>query len=391
MPDASADRTSLLAFYLPQFHPIAENDAWWGKGFTEWANVVRALPRFKGHYQPRLPGDLGFYDLRIPEVREAQTELARAAGISGFVYYHYWFEGHRLLERPLDEVRATGHPDFPFALCWANETWSRRWDGSDDETLIKQTYSPQDDRHHITFLLDVMEDTRYITVDGRPLLVVYRPDHLPDARRTTDLWRSVAMERGRQLFLCGVDATGELDPSAIGFDATVEFLPYARLLGRRHHSRSLERMYRRIVVPNSPLRVNRVSSYQQLMANALAKMPPPHDHFRCIVPSWDNSPRRPRGARIVTGSTPDLYERWLTELLRRQPRDPLMFVNAWNEWAEGAYLEPDARFGHGYLRATRNALASTDQLPAALWPSLAHATDAGSTEGPRRQPRTGTR
>src|SRR5262245_46650535 len=218
----------LLAFYLPQYHPIPENDRWWGAGFTEWTNVAKARPRFKGHYQPHLPADLGFYDLRLPEVRMAQAEMARSHGIDGFCYYYYWFSGKRLLERPLNEVLRSGEPDFPFCVCWANENWTRRWDGRDHEMLIAQTYSRTDDLRFIRSLLPALADPRYIKVHGKPLLLVYRVDHLPDPAATADLWREEAVKMGLPgLFLCTVAcrATLDLPPSSIGFDAAVEFQP----------------------------------------------------------------------------------------------------------------------------------------------------------------------
>src|ERR1700682_5554230 len=179
----------LISMYLPQFHPIPENDEWWGTGFTEWANVTKARPKYRKHYQPHLPSDLGFYDLRLSETREAQAELAKRYGIHGFCYYHYWFNGKRLLERPFTEVLASGNPDFPFCLCWANENWTRRWDGREQETLLRQRYSPEDDRAHIRALLPAFEDARYIRVEGKPFFVVYRTGHMPDPRRTAEIWR----------------------------------------------------------------------------------------------------------------------------------------------------------------------------------------------------------
>src|SRR5215475_4957626 len=184
------DTPRLVAFYLPQYHPIPENDEWWGTGFTEWTNVVSAKPVFAGHYQPHLPADLGFYDLRLPEVRQAQADLARNHGIHGFCYYHYWFQGRRLLRRPFDEVLRSGQPDFPFCLCWANENWTRVWDGSDKKLLIEQTYSADDDLAHIRWLAPAFRDPRHIRVEGKPLFLVYRARKLPDPLRTTSLWRS---------------------------------------------------------------------------------------------------------------------------------------------------------------------------------------------------------
>ncbi len=212
----------LIAFYLPQFHPIPENDRWWGKGFTEWTNVARARPLFQEHEQPRLPADLGFYDLRVPEVREAQAGLARAHGIHGFCYYHYWFGGKRLLERPLDEVLASGKPDFPFCVCWANESWTRRWDGGNDEMIVEQKHGPEDDRAFIESLLPMFRDKRYIRVNGRPLLLVYRVDLFPDARRTAGIWREATREAGlEEPYLVTVESfANAADPQSIGCSAT---------------------------------------------------------------------------------------------------------------------------------------------------------------------------
>ncbi|HEX5272668.1 MAG TPA: glycoside hydrolase family 99-like domain-containing protein, partial [Gemmataceae bacterium] len=218
----------LVAFYLPQYHPIPENDAWWGPGFTEWRNVVRARPLFPGHYQPHLPADLGFYDLRVPEARAAQADLARAHGIHGFCYYHYWFGGRRLLERPFAEVLATGRPDFPFCLCWANENWTRAWDGQTRHMLVGQTYSEEDDVNHLRWLATAFRDPRYIRVEGKPLFLVYRALRIPSPLSTTTRWREEARKLGvGELYLCRVESFPDErgDPAALGFDAAVEFQP----------------------------------------------------------------------------------------------------------------------------------------------------------------------
>ena len=227
--DFPPERPKLLAFYLPQFHPIPENDEWWGTGFTEWRNVMKAKPQFPGHYQPHVPSELGFYDLRVPEVRERQADLARQFGIHGFCYYHYWFHGKRLLETPFNEVLASGSPDFPFALCWANEEWTRNWDAQTGRVLMEQRYSEEDDRAHIQWLIKAFTDSRYIKIDGRPLVLIYRAKKLPDARRTTDLWRSEAHRAGfPDLYLCKVESHGDYDaPESDGFDANVAFFPRA--------------------------------------------------------------------------------------------------------------------------------------------------------------------
>lgn len=221
-----------IAFYLPQYHPIPENDEWWGKGFTEWTNVTKAKPLFDGHYQPHLPADLGFYDLRLEETRIAQANLARQYGIYGFCYYHYWFNGRRILERPFQEVLERGKPDFPFMLCWANENWTRVWDGGEKNILLEQKYSEQDDIDHIRSLIPAFKDTRYIKVDGKPVFVVYKSTLIPDIINTIKRWRNEAAMEGLELYLCRMDSFGDYGNNylADGFDAAINFEPFSRRL-----------------------------------------------------------------------------------------------------------------------------------------------------------------
>jgi lipopolysaccharide biosynthesis protein len=360
----------VLAFYLPQFHPIPENDRWWGQGFTEWTNVVKARALFPGHHQPHLPSDLGFYDLRLPEVRQAQADLARGYGISAFVYYHYWFSGRRLLNRPFDEVLASGHPDFPFCLCWANENWTRAWNGGDHEVLMPQSHSADDDRAHIEHLLHAFADPRYIRINGRPLFLVYRTELLPDPGRTADIWRERARSAGfEDLYLVRVESLSPgVDPKTIGFDAAAEFAPDWRVIGRARFRRErddlvakVQRHLARVGMSPSAYMDHRVYEYDQLMDQMLAKPPVAYKRFRCATPGWDNSARRARNATIFRGSTPQAYERWLRSLVAStmeqfQGDERLVFVNAWNEWAEGNHLEPDQRWGRAYLEATTRAL-----------------------------------
>jgi lipopolysaccharide biosynthesis protein len=359
-----------IAFHLPQFHPIPENDEWWGKGFTEWTNVVKARPLFPGHYQPHLPADLGFYDLRLPEARAAQAELAASHGIHGFCYYHYWFNGRRLLERPIDEILGSGQPDFPFCLCWANEPWSRRWDGSNDEVLLEQRYSPSDDLAHIRALIPFFLDRRYIRVMNRPFFAVYRASELPDPQRTADLWRREAERAGlKDLFLVRVESHNESgDPRTIGFDCSLEFQPHFSVLSNSRIPRRKWWHRRRLGTAEPAFADNAVFEYEDLVKNALAAPVPTYPRIPCVCPGWDNSPRRKHGATVFINSTPETYELWLREVVNRQragitsqensglTRDSFVFVNAWNEWAEGNHLEPCQRWGRKYLEATRRAL-----------------------------------
>jgi lipopolysaccharide biosynthesis protein len=361
-----------IAFHLPQFHPIPENDKWWGKGFTEWINTVQAKPRLPGHYQPHLPADLGFYDLRLPEARAAQAELAASYRIYGFCYYHYWFDGRQVLERPVNEILKSGEPDFPFCLCWANENWTRRWDGLNDEILLKQRYTAGDDLAHIRALIPFFLDRRYIRVLDRPFFAVYQASKLPDPQRTADLWRREAERAGlKGLFLVRVEShDGPANPRSIGFDASLQFEPRwsplwnSRLFRRRWWHRH------KLGTGERAFQENLIFEYETMVAGALAEPLPAYPWIPCVCPGWDNSPRRKSGATIFINSTPELYERWLRQIVNRQAArmaayggsgicpESLVFVNAWNEWAEGNHLEPDQRWGHAYLEATRRALSS---------------------------------
>jgi hypothetical protein len=347
-----------IAFYLPQFHPIPENDAWWGKGFTEWTKVAAARPLFPGHEQPQLPADLGFYDLRLAEVREQQAQLAAEHGIHGFCYYHYWFLGKRLLERPLDEVLASGRPDFPFCLCWANENWSRRWDGLDQDLLMEQRYSAEDDRAHIDFLCGAFADPRYIRVRDRPIFLVYRPSALPDPQATTELWRRHARRRGvGEPYLVAIESfeSEKLDWRDRGFDGTAEFQPDWWHLGRPE---PLAEVFANQEFPGrdelvaSPLQFFHYPKVvQRMQQRPLAAWP----RIPAVMPRWDNTARRGTGGLLLHGSTPELFGGWVREAVTRRlhpdPEVPILLVNSWNEWAEGAQLEPCQRWGDAYLQA----------------------------------------
>lgn len=357
----------LISMYLPQFHPIPENDEWWGRGFTEWTNVARARPKFRKHYQPRLPLDLGFYDLRLSETREAQAELARQYGIHGFCYYHYWFNGKRLLERPFAEVLASGSPNFPFCLCWANENWTRRWDGREDQALITQRYSPEDDRAHIRSVLPAFGDPRYIRVDGKPFFAVYRTAHMPEPQRTAERWREEARQAGiGELFLARFEAwdgNQSPDPRSMGFDAAIEFAPDWRRTGGQAYSTWKAKLLMHSGFLPKAYSENRFFDYR-LMARTMMNRPDPgYPLLRCVTPGFDNSARRKTGAQIVENSSPQEYEAWLGNTIKwstdRRTSPPFVFINAWNEWAEGNHLEPDTRYGRAYLEATLRALQAS--------------------------------
>jgi lipopolysaccharide biosynthesis protein len=307
-----------------------------------------------------VPSELGAYDLRDPEVSERQAALARDHGISAFCYYHYWFGGKRLLGEPLDRVLASGRPEFPFCLCWANENWTRVWDGRNDHVLIGQAYSDEDDRAHMRWLVNSFRDERYLRVEGKPLFLVYRARDLPDPSRTTEVWRQEAEREGvGEIFLARVESfeNERHDPRELGFDAAVEFQPDQVTRPRaRHRGREWD-LLRRLRLSSPAFASNKVFAYSDLVATALGKPTPEYLRFPCVTPGWDNSPRRSEGAWIFDGSTPELYERWLREAVARAPSaQPLVFLNAWNEWAEGNHLEPCERWGRAYLEATRRAL-----------------------------------
>jgi len=347
----------IIAFYLPQFHPIPENDEWWDKGFTEWTNVAKALPLFRGHYQPHIPADLGFYDLRVPEVREAQAEMARAYGIEGFCYYHYWVAGKRLLERPFNEVLQSKKPDFPFCLCWANASWSGIWHGAPNRILIKQTYPGlEDEISHFHFLLKALTDERYITVDGKPLFIVYCPDRLPEPRRVTEHWRKLARQAGlKDLFLLGV-AKESWDPAVEGFDGCiVRSLNKALTTLESMRPYSLRIKRKLLGHPGDTYNYNHAIKYFYIDECSKENVIP------CMIPNWDNTPRCGRYGVVLRDSSPDLFRKHSQMLVEQVQHKPLekriVFLKSWNEWAEGNHLEPDIRYGHAYLEALRATLS----------------------------------
>jgi glycosyltransferase involved in cell wall biosynthesis len=351
-PAGFAPDVCVVAFYLPQFHPIPENDQWWGKGFTEWVNVSRALPQFEGHYQPHLPGELGFYDLRIKDVQRRQIELAKRYGVGAFCFYFYWFGGKRLLEGPLLQWLEDSTLDFPFCLCWANENWSRGWDGLDSDVLIEQTHSPEDDIAFIEHAAKYMRDRRYLRVDGRPVLLMYRPALLPDVPATVRRWREWAKKNGLgDLYLIYPQSFDMVDPSVYGFDAATEFPP----------NLSAPPVFNDRINPYNPNFSGKVYDLAALVERSRRYSTPRYKLFRGVCPSWDSEPRRPGNGVVFLQSSPDGYREWLHNAVvdtraRLEGSERLVFVNAWNEWAEGAHLEPDQRYGYAWLNATREAL-----------------------------------
>jgi lipopolysaccharide biosynthesis protein len=346
------DAVRAIAFYLPQFHPIPENDLWWGPGFTEWTNVTRARPAFAGHYQPHLPADLGFYDLRVGETRAKQAAIAATYGLHGFCYYYYWFAGKRLLETPVEAMLAGGEPDFPYCLCWANENWTRRWDGADKEVLIAQNPSRADDERLIRDLLPHFHDPRYIRVNGKPLFIVYRIGVLPNVAASAERWRAIAREQGvGELYLCAAKTYDTGDPTFYGFDAVVEFPPHGLRTVTMHDQLDLlDADFRGTVV-----------DFRQFVVDCIMTREPSYTLHRTVMPGWDNTARRGHQALVFAHATPEVYEIWMREVVaqarRKPPGERLVFINAWNEWAEGAHLEPDRRFGRQYLAATQRALS----------------------------------
>jgi len=349
----------LIALYLPQYHPIPENDEWWGPGFTEWTNSSKARPFFKGHYQPHVPADLGYYDLRLPETRADQANMARDHGIEGFSYYHYWFAGHRLLERPFNEVVASGEPDFPFCLYWANQTWTGIWHGSPKRILIEQTYPGMEDhRSHFETLLPAFADRRYMKVDGKPLFLVNCPMDIPDSARVMDFWRDLAVKAGLPgLFLVGEHWRGDWNPKPYGYDAAItnSLWPY------RYKGASWSQPVRKIIEKIDKWRgMPKVYQYGKIIDTLVVDRVPGIENFPCVIPNWDNTPRSGSNGLVLHGSTPELFRRHLRraiEVLRDVPREHrIVFIKSWNEWAEGNHLEPDRKDGRAYLEVVREEL-----------------------------------
>lgn len=354
--DINNPAIKVIAFYLPQFHPIPENDEWWGEGFTEWTNVTTAYPLFSGHDQPKQPGVLGYYDLRLKETMHRQIAMAKQFGIHGFCFHYYWFDGKRLLERPIEQLLADPALDIPFCLSWANENWTRRWDGEDQQILINQRHTPEDDIAVMRDLLRYFKDARYIRIDGRPVFMVYRASLLPDMQATLRRWKDVCTQEKEALpFFVMVQSFENYDPRPMGFDAAVQFPPHYADRRKPLETASVSNL-------NNGFSGN-LYSYDGLARRMLESLSSPFPTFPCVVPSWDNTARRKQAATAFIGSTPEKYAKWLHAASKQtieklHPEQRFVFINAWNEWAEGAYLEPDRKYGYAYLNATSRVLAS---------------------------------
>lgn len=360
-------KARVLAYYLPQFHPIPENDEWWGKGFTEWTNVGKAKPLFPGHYQPRVPADLGYYDLRVPETRKAQADMAREYGVEGFVYWHYWFgNGKRLLERPFNEVLASGEPDFPFALAWANETWKGFDYGSNNErnALIEQMYPGDEDYvAHFETILPAFQDKRYITCDGKPIFFIYNTNNLPDLKHFISLWNKLAQESG----LKGIYFIAHIQDLYTS-TSIEEYLNTMKNNG--FDAINIVNRFRRGVNQLSiPMRIMRKIFHKWLKLTPeifpydIDVMHTEYDEYENVIPTitpnWDHTPRSGYRGVVLKDSTPDKFEKAMKIAIRSVQNKPydkrMIIIKSWNEWAEGNYLEPDLKFGKAYLEALKKS------------------------------------
>lgn len=351
----------VIAFYLPQFHPILENDKWWGKGFTEWTNVAKARSLFRGHYQPRIPADLGFYDLRLSDVREAQAQMAYEAGVEGFCYWHYWFGNEkRLLERPFDEVLNSGKPDFPFCFGWANHSWyNKTWDLKGKDTLlIEQKYLGTEDytKHFYDVLLPAFKDHRYILVDGKPLFVIFQPLDSPEIEVIISTWRKLAIDNGLGgiYFVGKCSGENKSEVLKIGFDAV-----YRQQILNIHIRQSVLKkmlLFAKVKIFNCP----RIYSYKEAIKYMYDEEDLKEDTIPTIVPNFDHTPRSGVRGYVFVDSSPELFFSQVKKaysLVKDKPKDhQFLFLQSWNEWGEGNYMEPDLKFKDGYLKALKSAL-----------------------------------
>jgi len=369
VPESTPRRAKLLAFYLPQYHRIPENDTWWGKGFTDWTNLLRAVPRFAGHLQPRIPRDLGFYNLADPTTLTSQTTLAKSAGIHGFVFYHYLFNRKPLLEAPINQLLADQSINFPFCVMWANENFTRRWDGLEREILLQQEYLERDDEALIAHFAKLFEDSRYVRIGQRPLLMLYRPVLIPDPANRIAKWRVLFQTHGQNPLIIMAQSINDHDPRPYGLDGAVEFPPHKL-------TDELEKLNENLDLFDAEFSAS-VYDYTTLAAASASAPPPNYPLIKTIAPGWDNDPRREGKGLVLHNTTPKAYQSWLENLITYSQQNPflgenIVCINAWNEWAEGAFLEPDVHFGAAYLNATARAVCATETTAPNLLVLIGH-------------------
>lgn len=359
----------VIAFYLPQYHPIPENDRWWGKGFTEWTNVGKARPLFKGHYQPRVPADLGYYDLRLPQIRIEQAQMAKKYGVEGFCYWHYWFgNGRRLLERPFKEVLESGQPDFPFCLGWANESWQDKQFSKEGthRVLMEQLYPGETDYiNHFHTVLPAFKDSRYIRVDDKPIFMIYKPFDLPNAKEFIELWQKLARENGLKGIHFIAHIGNEKDIQLMkewGFDAVniirlFSFFQKDLSLFEKVKTKLLRIVFKR----------GRIVDYERAAKFFTNACDRETDVYPTIIPNWDHSPRSYTRGHILINSTPQKFKKHILQtfanVTHKEYDKRIVFLKSWNEWGEGNYMEPDLKFGLSYLEALKEALTISDISP----------------------------
>ncbi len=354
-----------IALYLPQYHPIPENDKWWGNGFTEWTNVGRAKKLFRGHYQPHVPADLGYYDLRLPEIREAQAQMAKEAGIEGFCYYHYWFgDGKRLLERPFDEVVKLGKPDFPFMLCWANESWHAKfWDIngiSSKKTLIEQKYDESDWELHFQTLLPAFKDQRYIQIEGKPAFMIYKPFDFVNINKFIAFWQELAKKNGlRGIYFIGQLTNIDKQLETIK-EITIDGFNSLRMWDYRLNRSFIEKAYRKIY--RKIFSVPDVVDYSKIYKSFITPLEAQENIFPTIIPNWDHTPRSGKGGTVFKNTNGENFKQHVKEVLKiisqKEYDKRIVFIKSWNEWGEGNYLEPDLKNGYLYLDILQELLVS---------------------------------
>lgn len=356
----------VIAIYLPQYHPFKENDEWWGKGFTEWTNVTKSRPRFPGHYQPHLPSDLGFYDLRVPEVREQQAQMAKEFGLYGFCYYPYWFNGKLLMERPLQEILESGKPNFPFMICWANENWTRAWDGGEKQILIKQEYTEEDARNHIKWLIPYFKDYRYIRIDDKPVIAIYRTTIIPNLDSMLKIWREEAAKEGIDLYITRFESFGQAGKEYLSsdIDAAIDFQPVSAMMSnyKKKANHKLLQYINSVFFRN---RFPKIVNYQKYVNYYIKHWHlPNYKQYPCLTPGWDNTSRRKKNAFLFINNSPSYYAKWLDFIMKHfkpySQHENFIFINAWNEWAEGNHLEPDRKWGNQFLKKTKEIIQNNE-------------------------------